>query len=89
MAESGWEDMRHRNREGDMVAAMAGVEKLVGVHRKTPTGHATTWGRYREREWSTANSPRKLSSTVRHRRARVTAVQMAMMALGFCSGGVA
>ena len=71
------------------MAAIAGVNNLTGGHEKTPTGHAMTRGRHRERERSTANSPRKLSSTVRHRRARVTAVQMAMMALGFCSGGVA
>ena len=36
---------------------MADVEKFIAVHGKTPTGHATTWGRHRERERSTTNSP--------------------------------
>ena len=50
---------------------MAGVEKLIGVHGKMPTSHATTRGRHRERERSMANSPRRLSSMMRHGRGMV------------------
>ena len=72
---SGWTvGTRQEKREGAAGAgtgredggAMAGVEKLIGVHGKMPTSHATTRGRHRERERSATNSPRRLSSTMRH-----------------------
>ena len=71
------------------MVAIVGIETLVDVHGKTPTGHATTQGRHRERERSTTNSPRTFSSTLRHGRAWVTAEQMSTTVLGFYGGGVA
>ena len=68
----------------NLAAAVAinGDEELSGVHGETATEHITTRGRHRERERSTVNSPRRLSSTVRHEKARAMAEQMAMGALG-------
>ena len=44
--------------ELQMAVAINGGEELTDVHGEMPTGHVTTRGRHRERERSTANSPR-------------------------------
>jgi len=64
------------------VVAINSDEELASVHGETLTEQITTWGRHRERERSMTNSPRRLSSTVRHGRAQATAEQMAMAVLG-------
>lgn len=77
------EGVAGRNRTPD------GGEELAGVHGKAPTDHVTTRGRHQERERSMTNSPRRLSSTMRHGRAWDTVEQMATATLGFHGGGAA
>ena len=88
-AEQIWGEMVAGTLNLVVVVAINGDEELAGKRGETPTEHIMTRGRHRVRERSTANSPRMLSSMVRHGRTRATAEQMATAALGFHGGGVA
>ena len=69
--------------------AMASMEKLGGEYRNRPTGHERTNGEHWVKEKEIANSPRATTRPELLRDCGRTMSSLAMVVLGFHSGGMA